>query len=40
MVRWLGLSAFTARGPGSTPDQGPKILQAVQLDQKKEALAA
>ena len=25
-VRWLGLSALTAMGQGSTPSQGTKIL--------------
>ena len=25
-VQWLGLCAFTAGGPGSTPGQGTKIL--------------
>ena len=30
-VQWLGLCAFTAEGPGSFPDRGTKILQAMQL---------
>ena len=25
MVQWLGLGAFTAKGPGSIPGQGTKI---------------
>ena len=29
VVQWLGLSAFTAKGMGSTPGRGTKILQAV-----------
>ena len=36
MVQGLGLSAFTAKGPGSIPDQGSKILQAVQHSGKKK----
>ena len=28
MVQWLGLHAFTAKGPGSIPGQGTKIPQA------------
>ena len=27
-VRWLGLCTFTAKGPGSIPGQGTKILKA------------
>ena len=34
MVQWLGLSAFTAGGLGSTPGQGTKILQAAQCGQE------
>ena len=30
MAQWLGLSALTARGPGSIPGWGTKILQATQ----------
>ena len=30
VVQWLGLHTFTAEGPGSIPDQGTKILQAMQ----------
>ena len=30
----LGLTAFTAKGPGSTPGQGTKIPQAVWSNQK------
>ena len=29
VVQWLGLSAFTAKGMGSTPGRETKILQAV-----------
>ena len=29
VVQWLGLSAFTAEGPGSIPGPGTKIPQAV-----------
>ena len=29
MGQWLGLSAFTAMGPGSVPGQITKVLQAV-----------
>ena len=32
--QWLGLCAFTAEGPGSTPGQGSKIPQAAQCRQK------
>ena len=35
MVQWLGLSAFTAMGPGSIPGQGTKIWHA-QRDPKGE----
>ena len=28
VVQWLGLGAFTAKGPGSIPGQGTKISQA------------
>ena len=35
VVQWLGLGALTARGPGSIPSWGVKILQAVRLGQKK-----
>ena len=34
MVQWLGLGALTARGPGSIPGQGTKILQAMWHGQK------
>lgn len=34
MVQWLGLFAFTAEGPKSTPDRGTKIPQALQRPQK------
>ena len=36
MVQWLGLWAFTAKGPGSIPGQGTKILQVSQCGQKKK----
>ena len=36
MVQGLGLSAFTAKAPGSIPDQGSKISQAVQHSEKKK----
>ena len=35
VVQWLGLGAFTAKGPSSIPGQGTKIAQAVWHDQKK-----
>ena len=28
VLQWVGLSTFTAEGPGSVPGQGPKIPQA------------
>ena len=31
VVHWLGFHAFTAKGPGSIPGQGTKILQASQV---------
>ena len=31
MVQWLGLSTFTAEGPGSILDQGTKIPQASRI---------
>ena len=34
-VQWLGLWAFTVKGPGSIPGQGSKIPQAVQCGQKQ-----
>ena len=34
--QWLGLWAFTAKGQGSIPDKGTKILQAEQPCQKKK----
>ena len=27
MAQWLGLHAFTVKGPGSIPDQGTRIPQ-------------
>ena len=35
-VQWLGLSTFTAVGPGSIPGQVPKIPQAMQHSQKNK----
>ena len=35
-VQWLGLQALTAKGAGSIPGQGTKILQATQPGQKKK----
>ena len=35
-VRWLGLCAFTAKGPGSKPGQGTKIPQAARRPKKRE----
>ena len=32
---WLRLHAFIAKGTGSVPDQGTKILPTTQCDQKK-----
>ena len=36
VVQWLGLSALTARGPGSISGWGTKIPQATQHGQKKK----
>ena len=36
MVQWLGLGTFTAKGAGSIPGQGTKILQAEQRGQKEK----
>ena len=33
--QWLGISVFTAMGPGSIPGQGTKILQAVWYSKKQ-----
>jgi len=33
MVQCLGLGTLTAKGPGSVPDQGTKIPQAMQYGQ-------
>ena len=33
-VQWLGLHAFTAKGPGSIPSQRSKIPQAILCGQK------
>ena len=38
MVQWLGLQASTARGADLIPDQGARILHAVQHDQKMNVL--
>ena len=35
-VQWLGLSAFIAEGPGSSPSWGTKIPQALRHSQKKK----
>ena len=35
-VWWLGLHASTARGPGSLPGRGTKILQAARCGPKKK----
>ena len=35
MVQWLGLHAFTVKGPGSILSQGTKILQATQPEEEK-----
>ena len=35
MVQWLELGASAARGLGSIPGQGTKILQAMQPKEKK-----
>ena len=35
-VQWLGLGAFMARGLGSIPGEGTKILQAAWQGQKKK----
>ena len=34
VVQWLRLHTLTAKGAGSIPDQGAKILQAVWHDRK------
>ena len=34
VVWWLGLCSFTAKGPGSVPGWGTKILQALWRGQK------
>ena len=36
MVQCLGLGTLTAKGPGSVPDQGTKIPQAMQYAQKNK----
>ena len=33
MVQWLGLHAFSAKGPGSIPGLGNEVLQATQHGQ-------
>ena len=38
VVQRLGLGAFTARGRGSIPGRGTKILQAVQHGQKNKII--
>ena len=37
-VQWLGLCAFTAKGPGSTPGWGTKILHATRPKQTQVRL--
>ena len=36
MVQWLEFSAFAAKGTGSIPHWGIKIMQATQWNQKKK----
>ena len=36
VVQWLGLRAFTAKGPGSIPGRGTEIPQAAQCGQSKK----
>ena len=36
VVQWLGLCTFTAKGPGSIPGRGTKILQDTQHSQKNK----
>ena len=36
MVQWLEFSAFAAKGTGSIPHWGIKIMQATQCNQKKK----
>ena len=36
VVQWLGLQAFTAKGMGSIPGRGTKILEAEQRSKKKK----
>ena len=38
--QWLGLSAFTAEGPGSIPGWAYKIPQAAQHGQRKKKIEA
>ena len=35
VVRWLGLSTFSAKGPGWIPNHETEILHAIQCRQKK-----
>ena len=35
-AQWLGLHASPAKGPGSTPGQGSRVLQSVQCSQRKK----
>ena len=37
-IQWLRIHAFTVRGVGSIPDQGTKILHALQCHQKKKKI--
>ena len=40
MVKWLGLHAFIAKGPGSIPDLGTNIPQATQCSQNTNACSS
>jgi len=36
VIQWLGLQAFTAKGPGLFPGYGTKILQAMRPKKDKK----
>lgn len=38
VMHWLGLCAFTAKGPGSAPGRGTKIQQAAWSKQKQNKM--
>ena len=38
MVQWSKLGTFTAKGPGSVPGWGPKILQATEHGPKNTVI--